>query len=172
MQQNNKSNNKINKLAELAIHGGQNLKAEFSQDIRTFIEEYLGSELTVKGVSTEIESDTNPYLCFFDSASFGLIIDNLFSNSVKAHADKMIIRLQRKEKHIEIGFYDNGIGLASNIDPKTMFEYGATTTDRSKHRGFGVGLSHIKQLACDMGGDVEYDAGYTVGFGMIVRLKK
>lgn len=167
-----KSNNKINKLAELAIHGGQNLKAEFSQDIRTFIEEYLGSELTVKGVSTEIESDTNPYLCFFDSASFGLIIDNLFSNSVKAHADKMIIRLQRKEKHIEIGFYDNGIGLASNIDPKTMFEYGATTTDRSKHRGFGVGLSHIKQLACDMGGDVEYDAGYTVGFGMIVRLKK
>ena len=38
-------------------------------------------------------------------------------------------------------------------------------------RQFTVG-GHIKQLACDMGGDVEYDVSYSTGFGMIVRLKK
>lgn len=167
-----KSNRKINKLSELAIHGGQNLKSEEAQDIKSFITEYLKSELTIKGISTSIDSEKTSYLCFFDSASIGLIIDNVYSNSLKARSDKMTIKIWNSQRKVEVGFYDNGIGLPDNISAESIFEYGATTTDRSKQRGFGVGLCHIKQLADDMGGDVEYDKNYKDGFGLIVRLKK
>lgn len=167
-----KSNKKINKLSELAIHGGQNLKSEAAQDIRSFINEYLKSELTIKGIKTSIDSDDRTYLCFFDSASIGLIIDNVYSNSLKARADKMTIKIMDLKQQVEVGFYDNGIGLPNNISPDSIFEYGATTTDGSKRSGFGVGLCHIKQLVYDIGGDVEYDKNYQNGFGLIVRLKK
>lgn len=167
-----KSNRKINKLSELAIHGGQNLKSESAQDIKSFIAEYLKSELTIKGISTSIDSDNKAFLCFFDSASIGLIIDNVYSNSLKARSDKMTIRIEDSQKYVSVGFYDNGIGLPDNISLDSIFEYGATTTDKSVHRGFGVGLCHIKQLTYDMGGAVEYDKNYNDGFGLIVRLKK
>ena len=167
-----KSAQKINKLSDLAIHGGQNLKAEKNENILTFIKEYLITELAIKGIQYKIEAETNEYFCFFDSASVGLIIDNIFSNSLKAHSDQMIIRFTNKNDSILVGFYDNGTGLKSSISPETIFEYGATTTDTSVTRGFGIGLCHIKQLATDMGGNVSYDASYKQGFGLIVRFKK
>lgn len=167
-----KSNLKINKLTDLAIHGGQNLKAEKNENILIFIKEYLLSGLTIRGIKYILEADENEYFCYFDSASVGLIIDNIFSNSLKAQSDKMTIRFTNTKDAIYVGFYDNGVGLKKGISPDTIFEYGATTTSDSISRGFGIGLCHIKQLACDMGGDVSYDNDYHDGFGLRVRFKK
>ena len=167
-----KSTQKINKLSDLAIHGGQNLKAEKNENILTFIKEYLATGLTIKGIKSLIVAPESKYFCFFDSASVGLIIDNIFSNSLKAQSDQISIKFTNTKDNVLIGFYDNGIGLNDGISPETMFEYGATTTNTSVARGFGIGLCHIKQLTCDMGGDVFYDETYHDGFGLIVRLKK
>lgn len=166
-----KSTQKINKTAELAIHGAQNLKAEKNEDIYTFISEYLASELTIRGVRYEL-STKQEFLCFFDSASIGLIIDNIFSNSLKAHADKIHIVFSENIKNVIVKFYDNGIGLRQGIKPDSIFEYGATTTSTNPSRGFGIGLCYIKQLLSDMGGSIEYDTEYKNGFGLIMRLKK
>lgn len=167
-----KAAQKINKLSDLAIHGAQNLKAEKNENILTFIKEYLITGLAIKGIQYKIEAEKNEYFCFFDSASVGLIIDNIFSNSIKAHSDQMVIRFTNESDSILVGFYDNGTGLKKTISPETIFEYGATTTNTSATRGFGIGLCHIKQLATDMGGNVSYDASYEKGFGLIVRFKK
>lgn len=167
-----KSNQKINKLSDLAIHGGQNLKAENNENIFTFIKEYLTTGLTIKGINHKLEADETEYSCFFDSASVGLIIDNIFSNSLKAHSDQLIIQFKNTKDSVCVGFYDNGVGLKDGISCETIFEYGTTTTNNSLTRGFGIGLCHIKQLACDMGGDVSYDPTYKDGFGLIVRFKK
>ena len=167
-----KSAQKINKLSDLAIHGGQNLKAEKNENILAFIKEYLITGLALKGIEYEIDATTDEYLCFFDSASVGLIIDNIFSNSLKAHSNQIVIRFTSTKNSILVGFYDNGTGLKNTLSPETIFEYGATTTNTSITRGFGIGLWHIRQLASEMGGDVSYDASYNKGFGLIVRFKK
>ena len=167
-----KSNQKINKLSDLAIHGAQNLKAEKNENILTFIKEYLKTGLTIKGIKHIIVAPESEYLCFFDSASVGLIIDNIFSNSLKAHSDQLTIKFNNTKDSVQIGFYDNGTGLNNGISPETMFEYGTTTTNTSSTRGFGIGLCHMRQLARDMGGDVFYDETYHDGFGVIVRFKK
>ena len=167
-----KSNQKINKLSDLAIHGGQNLKAEKNEDILVFINEYLKTGLTLKGIEYSIDAQDSAYFCYFDSASVGLIIDNIFSNSLKAHSDRITISFKNDKECVLIGFYDNGTGLRNGISPTIIFEYGATTTSSKSLRGFGIGLCHIKQLANDMGGDVAYDEKYHNGFGLIVRLKK
>jgi len=167
-----KSNQKINKLSDLAIHGGQNLKAEKNENIFAFVKEYLLNGLVIKGIKYIFESDKNEYYCFFDAASIGLIIDNVFSNSLKAHSDQIIIKFVDEQNTISLGFYDNGTGLKSGLSADKIFEYGATTTSETQTRGFGIGLNHIKQLACEMGGDVSYDDKYTAGFGLIVRLRK
>lgn len=166
-----KSNQKINKTAELAIHGAQNLKAEKNEDIYTFIAEYLSSELTIRGIKYEL-SEKKSYFCYFDTASIGLIIDNIFSNSIKAHADKIFIDFSEEPNYVVLRICDNGIGLAHGIDPKTIFEYGATTTSGSHFKGFGIGLCYIKQLLIDMGGNISYDPDYKEGFALIMRLKK
>ena len=156
----------------MAIHGGQNLKAEKNENIFAFVKEYLLNGLVIKGIKYVFESDKTEYYCFFDSASIGLIIDNVFSNSLKAHSDQIIIRFVEEKDAISLGFYDNGTGLKSGLSADKIFEYGATTTSETQTRGFGIGLNHIKQLACEMGGDVSYDDKYTAGFGLIVRLRK
>ncbi len=166
-----KSNQKINKIAELAIHGAQNLKAEKNEDIYAFISEYLLSELTIRGINYSL-NDKREYLCFFDSASVGLIIDNVFSNSLKARADTIEFNFSETPKNVVVKVYDNGIGLRSGIDPNRIFEYGATTTSSNPSKGFGIGLCYVKQLLSDMGGSIEYDSEYKTGFGLIMRFKK
>ena len=148
------------------------LKAEKNEDILTFVKEYLNTGLAIRGIQSTINATDKEYSCFFDSASIGLIIDNVYSNSLKAHSDQLKIIFTNNTDSVSIGFYDNGTGLNAGISPENMFEYGATTTNTTTTRGFGIGLCHIKQLACEMGGDVIYDEKYHDGFGLIVRLKK
>lgn len=164
------SNQKANKLAELAIKGNQNLKQNGSNSINDFIRQYLDADLSIKGLKYNIIASDNAYNCKFDSSSIGLILDNIASNSLKAHADKLEIMLSETPNHVKIIFTDNGVGLPTRIDPKMLFEWGVSTTDCKK--GFGIGLYHIKVLVNEMQGTVNIDTNYSDGFRLVVTLNK
>lgn len=164
------SNQKANKLAELAIKGNQTLKQTGSNSINDFIRQYLDAGLTLKGLTYELVADDKAYNCKFDSSSIGIILDNIASNSIKAHANHLEIALSETSKNVEIVFTDNGVGLAKNIDPKMLFEWGISTTD--SRQGFGIGLYHIKLLVTEMQGYVYIDTSCTDGFRLVVALKK
>lgn len=89
---------------------------------------------------------------------------------MKAGATVLQIALAETSKYVEVAFLDNGIGLAENIDPGSLFEWGFSSNRQKK--GFGIGLYHIKQLVDEMKGTVEIDTAYREGFKLIVRLKK
>lgn len=165
------SNQKANKLAELAIRGNQNLKQSGSNSISDFIKQYLDAGLALKGLKYKLIADDNlAYNCKFDSASIGVIMDNIASNSLKAHADSLEISFSETSNNIEIAFSDNGTGLNRNIDPNILFEWGVSTTE--SRQGFGIGLYHIKLLVTEMQGLVQIDMAYTAGFRLVVKLKK
>lgn len=164
------TNEKANKLADLAIHGNQSLKQSGSNSLYDFIRQYIDMGFAIEGLKYELMQDDRAFDCKFDSSSLGVIIDNIASNSLKAGASILQITLSEASKYVEVSFSDNGIGLGKNIDPDSLFEWGFSS-NRQK-RGFGIGLYHIKQLVNEMKGTVEIDSSYHQGFRLIVRLKK
>lgn len=164
------ANEKAHKLADLAIHGNQSLKQSGPQSLYDFIRQYIDAGFIIKGLKYELVHDERAFNCNFDSSSIGIIIDNIASNSVKAGATVLQITLAETSKYVEIAFSDNGMGLAENIDPNSLFEWGFSSNRQKK--GFGIGLYHIKQLVEEMNGTVEIDTTYSQGFKLIVRLRK
>lgn len=164
------ANEKAHKLADLAIHGNQSLKQSGSNSLYDFIRQYIDEGFAIKGLKYELMQDEHAFECKFDSSSIGVIVDNIASNSIKAGATILQIVFSETSKYVEMSFSDNGMGLAENIDPKTLFEWGFSSNRQKK--GFGIGLYHIKQLLDEMKGTVEIDNTYHQGFKLIVRLKK
>lgn len=164
------ANEKAHKLADLAIHGNQSLKQSGSHSLYDFIRQYIDVGFEVNGLKYELAQDTRAFNCKFDSASIGIIIDNVASNSIKAGATTLKISLEENGKYVEIHFTDNGIGLAENINPQSLFEWGFSSNRQKK--GYGIGLYHIKQLVDEMNGTVKIDTTYRHGFKLIVGLKK
>ena len=164
------ANEKAHKLADLAIHGNQSLKQSGSNSLYDFIRQYIDEGFAIKGLKYELVQDEQAFECKFDSSSIGVIVDNIASNSIKAGATILQIVFSETSKYVEVSFSDNGMGLAENIDPKTLFEWGFSSNRQKK--GFGIGLYHIKQLLDEMKGTVEIDNTYQQGFKLIVRLKK
>ena len=164
------SNEKAHKLADLAIHGNQTLKQSGANSIYDFIRQYIEAGFTLEGLKYELTHEKRAFNCRFDSSSIGVIIDNIASNSIKAGATVLQIGFVETGKYVEVSFTDNGIGLADDIDPKALFEWGYSSNRKKK--GFGIGLYHIRQLVNEMKGDVSIDTTFGHGFRLIVRLKK
>lgn len=164
------ANEKAHKLADLAIHGNQALKQSGAHSLYDFIQQYIDAGFVIKGLKYELVKDDCAFNCKFDSSSVGVIIDNISSNSLKAGATILEIRLLENDNYVEANFTDNGLGITENIDHNRLFEWGFSANRQKK--GFGIGLYHVKQLVDEMGGTVEIDNNYSQGFKLIVRFKK
>lgn len=164
------ANEKAHKLADLAIHGNQSLKQDGINSIYDFIRQYIDENLALKGIEYLLVSDNRAFNCKFDSSSIGVILDNISSNAIKAGATRLQISMQETQKYVEVTFTDNGIGLNSEIDINTLFEWGVSNNVSKK--GFGIGLYHIKQLVEEMKGTVAVDTTYRDGFRLVVKLRR
>lgn len=164
------ANEKAHKLSDLAIHGNQSLKQSGVNSVYDFIRQYIDEGLTMQGLKYDLVPSNEAFNCKFDASSIGVIIDNIASNSIKAGATVLQIKMSETAKYVEIVFSDNGIGLDESIDPSTLFEWGFSSNVKKK--GFGIGLYHIKQLIDEMKGSVNIDTSYHDGFRLVVRLKK
>lgn len=165
------SNRKSNKYAELAIKGNQTLKPTGSSSLKDFILQCIENGSTLRGLQYIVNAEDKAYNCMFEPVAFGIILDNISSNSLKARADKLEITLSENATHVVISFADNGVGLNPNIDPKLFFDWGVSTT--SNRNGFGMGLHQIKRLVeLDMNGSIEIDPSYNSGFRLVVSIPK
>jgi len=164
------ANEKAHKLAELAIHGSQSLRQKGSNNIYDFINQYIEAGLAIQGLKYELHPENQSFDCRFDTASVGVILDNIASNALKAGATVLRIVFTEENNYLQLTFEDNGMGISQDIDPHAIFEWGFSSN--RKKQGFGIGLYHVKQLIEEMKGKIEVDTTYKEGFKLIVRLKK
>ena len=164
------ANEKAHKLSDLAIHGNQSLKQSGVNSIYDFIHQYIDEGLALQGLKYDLVPSAEAFNCKFDASSIGVIIDNIASNSIKAGATVLQIKMSETAKYVEIVFSDNGIGLEAGVVPSTLFEWGFSSN--IKKNGFGIGLYHIKLLIDEMKGSVNIDTSYHDGFRLVVRLRK
>lgn len=165
-----KANRKANKIAELAIHGSQDLKQTDKRDIAEYIQQYVKTNMVISGIKYYVQAVNKPCMCIFDPVAIGIIIDNAASNSKKAKSSQLNISFSEDSAFIYIHFIDDGVGLNGNVNIDSLFEYGVS--ENSMQKGFGIGLNEIKELSEEMGGTAKINAAYTDGFELVVSIKK
>ena len=144
---------KIYSASHFATMAEFRLNAEYvTEDLPQFIAQY--SEKVCMGFDGSLSIVTNlPKKGFeikFNPMEMGLIIENLASNSRKAHASRMTIAMDvsQDERTLTIVFGDNGDGLAEGFPPERIFEKGFSRTN-----GSGLGLYTCKWVSERLGAE-------------------
>ena len=108
---------------------------------------------------------------FFSPQNVGVVLDNIASNSKKAHAKNINIDITENNKYFILNFTDDGTGLDLNkiTDVDSLFEFGKGFTEN----GSGVGLYHVKEIVeKELDGFVQIDAEYNKGFKLTIGIGK
>lgn len=142
------------------------LTEDIGEFIKQYIEEIYNKEIGKK-LNIVVQNEEN-MICKFMPISIGVAITNIISNSEKAKASELIVKVYSDEQFINISFCDNGVGIDKNITKvEELFELGYTTTN-----GSGVGLYNIKEIIEEMSGKVEINENVRSGFELIMKVRK
>lgn len=166
---------KISSISQFVTKANFNLKVtEISADLVSFVKEYIlnvyreypVTKINRPYMNFKVVTNNVKFLYKFRPLEFIIIIDNLFSNSMKAGAKNITVSFTTSKKdELEIKIKDDGRGIEKRNLLK-IFDLGFTTTD-----GSGLGLYHVKQIVEKMKGRVNAGA-ITKGAEFIIHLKK
>lgn len=112
-----------------------------------------------------------------DEMHFTNVLYNLFDNALKYKKENVapkiavITRDLPDQKKIEIEISDNGLGIKRD-DLKRIFErfYRVSTGNRHDIKGFGIGLSYVRQVVEKMAGSIKVESEYGSGTKFVITL--
>ena len=154
-------NKKVKSHAKIVSVANFNLKSSSREDeLIEYIKEY--AETIIKGsngLNLEFHNESIEYHTKFVPLEISTMLDNLIDNSIKAQANKISIRFEKRKEKMCMYFADNGKGIRKN-DEQYLFTRGYTTTS-----GSGLGIYHVKSIAEEHGGSVRYVGNGFKGLG-------
>ena len=151
-------NSQILTASRFATKGGyKQQSAEVEANLAIYIRDYVKAVSSLwapRGVTLDVQGNGKQFKRAFRPIEIGIVIDNLVSNAVKAHAARVLIFLEvtkGQKPELMITIADDGTSWPQSLDPiERAFEKGVTTTD-----GSGLGLYHVKQVIEGLGGLIE-----------------
>jgi len=123
------------------------------------------------GVAFKLRGTENVPRIYADPVSMRQVLHNLLKNALEAINGDGEIQLtfrgidDHDGKHLEIGVYDNGPGIAPE-QLERIFEPYVTT----KPKGTGLGLAIVKKIVEEHGGSIGVDTRHQPGAGFVIRL--
>ncbi|RIJ48698.1 hypothetical protein D1614_09195 [Maribellus luteus] len=126
-------------------------------NIVKFLEQYLDLYNVIyddNEINFVLESNVESFWKRISILDISLIIDDLISNSDKAHAKSVKIILEEdKDSNLIMIFTDDGDGLLHKFEKNSevIFELGITTTD-----GSGIGLNYVRRTLAKMQGKIRF----------------
>ena len=105
-----------------------------------------------------LETDYQEALIEADKNQLSRMFINFIRNSIQANANRIVIKIDRKENNFEIRIVDNGTGIPEEIQNK-IFDENFTT----KSQGMGLGLSMAKRFIENINGKIELESSSTGG---------
>lgn len=116
---------------------------------------------------------TRPVLVNARSASLLAVFTNVLDNAVKYGSTplQLSIRLITNKRWVDIGFADNGIGIPAEYRTK-IFEpfFRVPTGNVHAVKGYGLGLSYVRQILIQHGGSIRVEANEPQGSLFWIRL--
>lgn len=165
---------KISAISQFVTKANFNLKVtEISADLVSFVREYVENvfreypttKINRPYMRFRVMTNGTKFLYKFRPLEFIIIIDNLFSNSMKAGARNITVSFSKpKNGELEMRVKDDGKGIEKRNLSK-IFDLGFTTTN-----GSGLGLYHVKQIVEKMNGRVNAEA-IPKGAELVISLK-
>ena len=143
---------------------------EIEADLIAYIRDYTSniSSLYEDQVDIILHGDDKEFERRFKPIEVAIIIDNLVTNSRKAHASLLRLDFEVKGKVLEIIVEDNGDGLNETIaEADRIFERGYSTTN-----GSGLGLTHVRKSIDDMKGSISVDGEHEEGLRIHIKIPK
>lgn len=115
--------------------------------------------------------DNGNSIIFADRLHIINVINTLIDNSIKYNdnSPKIEIETRRIKNYLEIGIKDNGIGIPKKERDKVFRKYyrAKNTKDR---KGFGIGLSYVREVVLAHNGRVNIDKEIEIGTRIIILL--
>lgn len=171
-------NKKIAAIAQYVTRANFNLQAsEITADLASYIKEYIYNVFKEsatyrqnhKHVNIIVNGGKNKFKTSFRPLEVIIIIDNLFSNAVKAGAKNIKINLEVDEDKLTLHFVDDGKGIPDDILPKLFTLLFTTTRDKG---GAGIGLFQVKQVVERMKGKISVNNKLEKGTEFTINLPK
>ena len=100
----------------------------------------------------EIKTDLASIIIEADEFHFTNLVYNLLDNAIKYCENKpeISIAIAKVEKHLQLNFTDNGIGISSKNIPFVFDKFYRVPSQKSNEvTGFGLGLYYVKKI-CDL----------------------
>jgi signal transduction histidine kinase/DNA-binding response OmpR family regulator len=145
---------------------------DFPAVVRTAIDS-IALAAEAKGLRVETLLDPHAGPVSGDPERLQQVLWNVLSNAVKFtnRGDKVQIRLQRVNSHVEVVVSDTGIGISADFLPHVFERFRQADAGITRERGgLGLGLSIARQLIEMHGGMIEASSGGP-GTGATFRLK-
>jgi two-component system C4-dicarboxylate transport sensor histidine kinase DctB len=119
----------------------------------------------------ELRAHIDPDVAALPAGPLGSILTNALVNSLDAigvgRGGGIDIALTRQDDRLELVVRDDGPGLdPSLLDEQGRFRFGQTT----KLTGHGLGLQHARQLAMELGGELELSPHPQGGAQLVARI--
>lgn len=154
-------NKKVKTHAKIVSVANFNLKSAKREDeLVEYIKEYVLTMIRgINGMNLEFYNENIEYHTKFIPLEISTMLDNLIDNSIKALANKISIRFEKRKEKICMYFGDNGKGIKKN-DEQYLFTRGYTTTS-----GSGLGIYHVKSIAEEHGGSAMFVGNGFKGLG-------
>ena len=152
----------INKVLELAsLEDSRYHLDKEEQDIHSVLDDvadHFAVKLMEQGGKLQKQFEARIATAKIDTVHFRNAIQNLLENAVKYNENepKIYIDTSNEADLFILSIRDNGIGISSE-DQKYIFNkfYRVSTGDRHNIKGFGLGLSYVKQIIEAHGGSIK-----------------
>lgn len=95
----------------------------------------------------------------------------MIDNSIKYNdnSPKIEIESRRIKNYLEIGIRDNGIGIPKKERDKVFRKYYRAKNTKNR-KGFGIGLSYVREVVLAHKGRVNIDKEIEIGTRIIILL--
>jgi hypothetical protein len=147
----NLENQKIRILSSYVSLANFDTKLEvIERDLVLFIKEYVEKIAPRGKIATHVIDSQDGFVRKFKPLEVSIVFDNLFDNSRKSGASRVIIKFQIIDKKLHVFVSDNGKGVDNNVQ-KYLFNRGVSLTD-----GSGIGLYHVKKILGSIDGEIKF----------------
>lgn len=156
LQKIKKENDKINSIARFASGSGMKENATRKErSLPSFIVNYIENDyknILDDDLKILVDNKCGDFRTHFRPFDISTVLDNLISNSKKAKAKKINIKLTCNKNALDMVVEDDGSGLDSSFksDPSRVFEAKVSTTN-----GSGWGLFHVREILGSLGATIK-----------------
>lgn len=146
------------------------IREEFNiNDLITDISNRIMSSFNTIDIILRLDNGNS--IIFADRLHIINVINTLIDNSIKYNdnSPKIEIESRRIKNYLEIGIRDNGIGIPKKERDKVFRKYYRAKNTKNR-KGFGIGLSYVREVVLAHKGRVNIDKEIEIGTRIIILL--